>query len=266
MQPMVAFDLETTGVDVETDRIVEATVAAIHAAERYAKATTLLIAVEVDIPVEAARIHGINTEHARAHGAPTVQVLQAVAEQLELAMASGQPVVGCNLAYDFTLLDRELRRHQLPTLQDRLGGAIRPVVDVYVLDKQLDMWRKGGRKLGDLCAEYGVPQKAAHTSADDAMNSARIAFQMMQRAALAAADRSNFVLRHYPNHRRPQPIWQAYTGLATMSLDQLHDAQVDWRKEQQLSLKDHFRGKGKTVDDIRTAWPLVPYKAQEAMA
>jgi len=264
LRPMAAFDTETTGIDRENDRIVEATVAVVDASTKRADWTTRLIAVDIEIPETAQRIHGISTERARAEGAPADETLELIATELTLAMLSGLPVVGMNIEYDFTLLDRELRRNRLMTLPERLGRPIRPVVDVYVIDKALDQWRKGSRKLDALCTEYRVPQKTAHTSADDALNSARIAYQMMRRAQL---DTSDLTLHFYPKHlpHQVEPIANAYRGLAGMTLDQLHDAQIVWRRQQQESLAAHFRGKGKRVDDINTSWPMAPHHSEKEL-
>jgi hypothetical protein len=71
--PVLAFDTETTGVSIETDRIVSA--AAIHMADGHADTTEWLADPGIDIPAEATAVHGITSEHARgwdeeaAHGA-----------------------------------------------------------------------------------------------------------------------------------------------------------------------------------------------------
>jgi hypothetical protein len=152
---MAPFDIESTGVDVESARVVTATVAQIVPGSETL-VSSHLIAVDVDIPEAATAVHGITTEHARENGKPAAEVLEAVAAQLAEVMANGIPVVGMNLQYDFTLLDRELRRNGLATLDARLGRPIGPVVDVFVIDKALDKYRKGGRKLVDMCATYGA--------------------------------------------------------------------------------------------------------------
>ena len=97
-----------------------------------------------------------STERARAEGRPSKEVLEEVAALLAEHMGRGHPAVAFNATYDFTLLESELDRHGLPTLAERLGGEVFPVVDPYLLDRSADRYRKGKRRLEDLCRHYGV--------------------------------------------------------------------------------------------------------------
>jgi DNA polymerase III epsilon subunit-like protein len=121
---MLAFDTETSGIDVESDRIVTACVAWVGAG---AEPVVLhwLVAVDVDIPPEAIAVHGVTTEHAREHGVPARAALEGVIAEIQAAQAQGVPLVGMNMAFDLTLLDREWRRwHREPLPVDP-----RPCVD-----------------------------------------------------------------------------------------------------------------------------------------
>lgn len=230
---MVCFDLETTGVDVETDRIVSATVLRTDAARVVAD--QILIAVEIDIPAGAQKIHGISTEDARAHGVPTKVGLAKIVERLNAAFQLGLPVVGMNLSYDFTLLDRELRRHGTRPLP-----RVRPVVDVLVIDKQLDPFRKGGRKLGDLCRHYQVRHDGEHNAVQDALAAARVAYRLGQLGELGQS-----------------AGWRRF---GAMSLDELHDAQVGWRQSQANSLRAHFNRTRQAHDGVDGSWPIRPHR------
>ncbi len=152
-----------------------------------------------------------------------------------MAMRRGVAVCGMNHSYDFTILDRELRRHGLPTLPERLDGPIRPVIDVYVLDKQVSR-RPGSRKLVDMAAHYGVPLDNAHDAAADVLAACRIAYKIGVR----------------------------YPQIGSMSLDELHDAQIAWRAQQQASLESYFKSQGKN-ESCDGRWPLIPH-AQTAVS
>lgn len=289
MGELAPFDVESTGVSVETDRIVSATVARIRPGQQT-EVRSHLIAVDVDIPAGATEVHGITTEHARTNGKPAAEVLDLVAADLALAMSAGVPVVGCNLAYDWTILDRELRRHGLPTVEARLGRPIGPVVDVYVLDKALDRYRKGGRKLVDLCEHYGVRIDGAHDAEFDAMAAARIAYRLAQRAAQAVSDPLE-VADLYGDRRYPERIVRGLQAFASMSLAELHAAQVGWYAEQTEGLAAFWRkqaaelehlagltgddakretmladadGLRQRADGVSTVWPMRPW-AEPAM-
>lgn len=170
--PLLGFDTETTGVDPLGDRLV--TAALVSRGPRRADGTrsqevrTWLADPGVVIPEAAAAVHGVTTERARTEGRPAPEVLEEVAGALATAMAQGTPVVVFNASYDLTLMEAELARHGLATLSERLGRVPAPVLDPLVLDRAADRWRKGKRRLSDMCAVYGVRvDEALHTAEVD---------------------------------------------------------------------------------------------------
>lgn len=165
--PLVGFDTETTGVDVDADRIV--TAAVVRRVGGRAVTRSWLIDPGVEIPAAATAVHGITTAHARAHGRAPAGALEEIAEALARALGRGEPVVAYNASYDLSLLDAELRRHGLRTLPERLARDVRVVVDPLVIDRWLDTYRPGKRRLGDLCAHYGVEPGTLHDAGGDVM-------------------------------------------------------------------------------------------------
>lgn len=162
--PMLGFDTETTGVDVTSDRIV--TAALVHRDGAGTLVRTWLIDPGVEIPPAATAIHGISTQQAREQGLEPADALEQIASELTRSLAAGVPVVAYNAAYDLCLLDVELGRHGLATLAERLGHEPAPVIDPLVLDRAEDRYRRGKRRLGDLCEHYGVIESGALHSAD----------------------------------------------------------------------------------------------------
>ena len=170
--PLLGFDTETTGVNPSQDRLV--TAALIRRTERpiggdrQQSVTTWLADPGVEIPEAASAVHGVTTERARAEGRPVAEVLAEVSDLLVTAMAAGTPVVAFNASYDLTLMEAELARHDLPTMRSRLGRELGPIADPLVLDRAVDRYRKGKRRLGDLCEVYGVQvDEALHTAEVD---------------------------------------------------------------------------------------------------
>ena len=228
MGSMVAFDCETTGISITDDRII--TIAAARLGFGFGDLRHWVIDPGVEIPVEASNIHGWTTARIREVGESAPGTLDDVAEILAGEMGSGVPAVGMNLAFDFSLLECELRRHNLPTLSERLDGRIGPVVDIAVLDKQVDRYRRGSRKLSNLAELYGVVLNDAHDAMADATASAEIARKI-----------------------------GFYSGeIGSMSVWDLHEAQVEWRAEQQTSLAGHFMSQGKEAEakTVDGGWPL----------
>ncbi len=128
------------------------------------------------IPAEAAAIHGITSERARERGRPAREVVAEIAAVLAGHWSTGVPVVAYNASFDLTLLEAELRRHGLPPLAERLGGAgLGPVVDPYTIDRAVDRYRKGRRTLEAVCREYGVVLDGAHEAGADALAAVRVA-------------------------------------------------------------------------------------------
>lgn len=201
--PLVGFDTETTGVDVGSDRIV--TAAVVRRAAGTTSARTWLVDPGVPIPAGATAVHGISTEHARAHGRPPREALEEVASALVTAWRAGIPVVAFNAAYDLSLLDFELARHGLPTVPQRLGRPAGPVIDPLVLDRAEDRYRPGKRRLGDLCAVYGV-------ATPDALHAAHV-------DVVATLDVLERIVARFPH--------LADLDLATLQAYQVH-AHLSW--------------------------------------
>lgn len=233
-EPLLAWDLETTGVNVETARIV--TAAAIDykpgdSIDTLQDRSRLWLANPgIRIPAEAAAVHGITTEQARANGRPAAQVADEIADVLAAALSTGIPVVAMNGRYDFTVLDRELHRYELRTLWQRLGGETPPgpVIDPYILDKQADKYRRGSRKLEALAVHYGVTLAAAHTADADALAAVQVAVAIGEK---------------YPQLQ--------------VHPEQLHVWQIRWAAEQAASFQQHLR-KTDPYAVIDGEWPLVP--------
>jgi DNA polymerase III subunit epsilon len=234
----VALDLETTGTDVHTDRIVTAC-AAIVEAGKVTFERQWLVAVEVDIPEAATAIHGVSTEHAREHGVPACVAVKEIAEAVRYAVHSGLPVVAFNAAFDLSMLSAECARAGLGGLAEVCNRPIGPVVDPLTIDKAVDRYRPGKRTLGDTCALFGVDLAEAHTASADAVAAARLALRMAERSQMAPeALRAIYAERRYPD--RLARDWQA---LGRMSLGQLHDAQVRWYREQTERLGPYWNQK-----------------------
>jgi DNA polymerase-3 subunit epsilon len=153
--PLLGFDTETTGLDVAVDRIVTAALV-LRGPDGTRSVRTWLLDPGVEIPAEATAIHGISTAEARAHGQDAVGALEEIAAILVHHVRHGVPLVAYNASFDLSLLDRELGRHGLPTVPERLGRPVAPVLDPLLLDRWLDRAREGKRRLGDLVALYGI--------------------------------------------------------------------------------------------------------------
>ncbi len=230
--PLLGFDTETTGVDPRSDRLVTAARGARGPRRaddgRDQEVLTWLADPGVEIPAVAAAVHGISTERARAEGRPVEEVLEEVASRRAAAMAAGTPVVAFNGSYALTLMESELARPGLPPLRERLGRELGPVLDPLVLDRKVDRYRKGKRRLGDMCAVYGVVvDEALHTAEVD---------------VAATLDVLEAILRAHPE-------------VARLDADELVAFQAAAHRDWAVSFNDFLRRKGRPAD-VETAWPL----------
>ncbi len=227
--PLCGLDFETTSVDVETARIVTAC-AAMDLPGEEPHIVTWLADPGCEIPPQAAEIHGITTERARAEGQPSWEVTREIIITLAGAFG-GMPLVIYNAPYDTTVLDRAARR-SYSDLYDRRDGwePTRLVIDPLVLDKQLDRYRRGSRKLADVCRHYGITLDNAHDATADTLAAIRLARELGRR----------------------------YPQIGKMTAEELHDYQVRAKAEQAESFQKHLRSKGSS-EVISPAWPMIPW-------
>jgi DNA polymerase-3 subunit epsilon len=151
-RPLVFFDLETTGTDLATDRIVEISVIRVEP-DGATSSRTRRLDPERPIPPEASAVHGIRDEDVR--GEPTFrQIANGLLEFLKEADLGGFNV----RRFDVPLLDRELRDCGLD-----LGLADRRVLDVMTI-----FHKKEPRDLRAAVRHYLAREHAgAHTAEAD---------------------------------------------------------------------------------------------------
>lgn len=121
-KPIVFFDLETTGINIAKDRIVEISILKVYP-NGNKESKTWLVNPEIEIPKEATAIHGITNEKVVTE--PTFK---------ELAQEIKKIIQGCDLAgfnsnrFDIPLLAEEMLRAELDfDMKDRVA------VDVQVI-------------------------------------------------------------------------------------------------------------------------------------
>lgn len=224
--PFAALDLETTGVDPTTARIVELALIVDEGDGRVRDLYAGLVdpGPEVEIPPGAAAVHGITRERLTTEGAPSArEVLPVVEGHLRAIAEAGWPIVIYNATYDWPLLAAELRRLE-PALE--LPGCV--LLDPLVLDRHVDRYRKGKRTLETACEVYGVALEAAHSARADAVASCAVG-----RRLLAA----------YPEQ------------LALTSVTELTALQVQAHGVWRDSFNAYLRRIGADRPPVRETWP-----------
>lgn len=216
-----SYDCETTGTDPFSARLVSAAFVTSTGA-RY----EFLVDPGVEIPAEAAAVHGISTEQARAHGAEPADALDRIAGLLAEHLGKGAPLVVFNAPFDLTLLEAELDRHGLKALRDRVR-EVAPIVDPLIIDRTLDRYRKGSRTLEAQCGYYGVAIENAHDACADAV------------AAMGVA--------------RAQAA--RYPELAEADLSELHARQIEWKAAAEVEFAEYKASRGEPFRS-EPGWPI----------
>lgn len=227
------FDTETDGPNPDEARIITACVG--HATAEGWVARNWMLQPERPIPDEATAVHHITTEMARIDGTDRIEGVGQIAAVIRGAWQAGSVLVGHNVVYDLTLLDRELRRTGHEPL--RVEG---PVVDTLVLDKAVDRYRRGKRTLATTAAHYGFELSTAdaHGAESDARAACRIAWR---------------IATNYPEVGR-------------LDLHELNQWQADRYREQRLSFAAYRRKRGEPLDDESTDWPIRPVRTERTAA
>lgn len=217
----VGFDVETTSRYPEEARIVSAALVVFDPAEPETPRTReWLVNPGIEIPEETTAIHGITTEHAQAEGLEAAEAVRQIVLALTKEFDDGAAVVIMNAPYDLTVLREEAARYAVGFPEPE------PIIDPLVIDKQVDKYRRGKRRLGDLAATYGVQLQDAHSAAPDAQ---------------AGVEVANALADKYPQLQIPAA--------------ELHQLQIGWKAEQAADFQAYLR---RTRPDavIDPSWPL----------
>lgn len=209
-KPIAVFDLETTGLDHRTSRIVTACAALLNPDGSMNGADVSWLANPgVEIPAEATAVHGISTEMARNQGTELKVVVSEICATLASYFSQGIPVVAYNAPYDFTILRQHAEDFGIGWPEN--PG---PILDPLVLDKKLVQFRKGKRRLEIVAGHYNVKLEDAHNATADAVAAGHIA------QAMAA---------QFPTQ-------------LDVPLQELHASQATWSVEQDESFAKFMRG------------------------
>lgn len=267
-QGFLCLDTETDSANPEEARVASICRAMVNPAARSRGVHTAYCAIEM--PEAAGKVNGLSTEFLMHDGKPSADVLDEFCADIAAALALGTPVIAANAVYDLTVLDWDCRRNGVPTITDRLDGApLSPIVDPICLDNKVVERRRrvsptqGARCLKTLAQVHGVgwDDDLAHSAEYDALQAGRVVWQLMRR----------------------------FSYLASLTVGELHMAQVGWYAEQSEGLRQFFNrtanqresdaGQARTeaerataledveqlrakADGVTTSWPILPFGGQ----
>ena len=205
--PLAALDLEATGVDPATARIIEVGLFLFEADGSSLPLVEALIDPGVQIPERVTELTGIGPADVEADGGEPPEVLARSRLAIAGLVDGGIPVVIYHATYDWPLLEAELARHGLGPLP-----AVPPAVliDPLVLDRHVDRFRKGKRTLGDVASHYGVRLDGAHRAAGDCAATVGIARKVGEQYPKLHVDGTELVDLQVTAHNTWRDSFNAY--------------------------------------------------------
>lgn len=171
----VVVDVETTGLDPHSDRIIEVGAIRMDRAglsHRETESFSALVKIDQPIPEEAVKIHGITDQMLKDSG---IQIDQALSKIKE--MVGDLPVVAYNATFDQSFINAEAKR-----------CGLRPIIKTPTCALKLarSAWRgRSSYKLGVVARSVGHSDRGLHRSNADC----RAACAVYLRAAPIVLDR-----------------------------------------------------------------------------
>ncbi|MEZ4459548.1 MAG: 3'-5' exonuclease [bacterium] len=165
--PLAVIDVETTGLDAATDRVMEIAIIRFEGGQvvdRYGQ----LVHPGIPIPEDSTRITGIKDEDVK--DAPR---FEEIADEV-FSRLQGVGLVAYNLAFDRGFIKAELQRCGMAWPEDA------PTLDPLIFARQF--FRNSPRKnLGAISKLLGIPLEEAHRAVHDAEVAGKVLFAFEDR-------------------------------------------------------------------------------------
>lgn len=231
LNPFLSIDTETTGVDPFSDRIVEVAAVDVMPDDVLVNGWSTIVDPGVEIPAEAAAVHHITTTRAATEGVAPEVALTALAERIFEhwdTWRGNAAVVIYNATFDWPLLLVEAERYGIEF------PPFAAILDPLLIDRMVDRYRAGGRKLVQVAAHYGVilDEHDAH-------------------GGLADATASGLIMRR---------LCDKYPAIVDRSLSSLWLRQVRGHEGWRGGFEEYLRKKVNPDAVIDSGWPI-PAKA-----
>ena len=185
---VVVFDVETTGTDIMTARIVQ--MAAIRIDEEGNEIGKFEEFINPGVPVgDSENTHHFSDTYLQEHGRDATTVLEEFRQ-----FAEGSIIVGHNvLAYDMPLLEQECSRHQvkMPKVQ-----AVYDTLDIY----RRYYPNLKNHKLSTLSAKYAKGFESTHNALDDIRATGKILIHAMKEDILPTKRHRMAFINKYRSH------------------------------------------------------------------
>lgn len=170
-------DVETTGTDPETDRIVQMAAVVVNARGEVVDAFDTV--VKPQNPAQyvhgAEDIHGISQEDVEK-GMPLREALQRL-----WSVSDGHLFTAHNARFDIDFLHAESRRVGLDRTVDQY-------IDTLELSRRTDADRRRRHSLDALCDHYGIERTRSHEAKADATATAQLLLRLIREVGVEQPD------------------------------------------------------------------------------
>ena len=202
--PLLGLDFETTGVDPMNAVPVSVAFGLVDVRGTFEPWVAGLVDPGCEIPAEAMAVNGITTAMARAGQSRSAVAIAIAARLAQNAAGERLPLVIYNVPFDWPILVLEAGRAHV-------SGLVAPwLVDPLLLDRMLEKYRKGSRKLVDVAHRWGIELLAtrAHTAGADVVAAVQTARAIARAWGPQPDERETAGLRetdlHFPGFQRRQ--------------------------------------------------------------
>lgn len=178
------WDVESSGIDVFEDRIVQMFFATVDAQGNLIDTWEWFINPGIDIPEEAAAIHGFSNEYLVEHGGEPKEVLPEIRDVFLEHRHLTQ--IAFNMNYDLSILDAEMKRHGVSDTFGTWFATHGKLFDGLVADRHKDKFRKGKRNLETQAKHYGIEfdPASAHNALYDCLITAKVSVAIIKKYGL----------------------------------------------------------------------------------
>lgn len=168
--PLVAIDIETTGLDVTKDRIIY--IAAVkHSGDGDPISFQQLIQIDQPVPQQITELTGISSEMLTEQGISLESALASLRDFIQKF-----PVVGYNLHFDASFLSMAFKKLDQPDLVNRM-------VDLMPVVKKVNQFLDNYR-LETVLAEYHIENSDPHHALADAKATLALALKLIENGDL----------------------------------------------------------------------------------
>lgn len=230
----LTLDTETSGVDTDNDRIISFFMRAKDGDETLFE-QEWIIDPGIEIPEGASEVHGMTTEWVRENGRKDVaKAIEEIVHELSEYGHQGFLICGYNSSFDLAILEAEAKRHNkgVQALRVKDGMPKYRFLDPLIIDRHIDKYRKGGRKLMDVARNYGIVIE------EDKLHNASYDVEVTEKLIPLVLNRAWQVLKHDRHGLTPDQF-----------IDKLQVWQKKWKADWATHLTEYFAKTGKTEED-----------------